>query len=57
MDVSNAFRTYRCSEGDKVILASCLLKDMTRNWWEEVGRVVGDDVVYVMSSDDFSNRF
>ena len=31
--------------GDKVRLASCLLKDMIRDWWEEVVRAIGDDIV------------
>ena len=30
-DVANAFRTSRCPEGDKVRLASCLLKDRARD--------------------------
>ena len=42
---------------DKVRLASCLLKDMARDWWEEVGHVVGVDVVDVMTWDDLSTRF
>ena len=29
-DVSNAFRSIQCPEGDKVRLASCLLKDRAR---------------------------
>ena len=38
-DVVNAFRTSSFPKGIKVRLASCLLKDMERGWWEEVGRV------------------
>ena len=45
VDVANAFRTSRCPEGDKVRLVSCLLKDKARDWWEEVGRAIGDDTV------------
>ena len=41
-DVANAFRTSRCPEGDKVRLASCLLKDRARDWWEEIGHALGD---------------
>lgn len=55
MDVANAFLTSHCPEGDNVRLASCLLKD--RDWWEEVGHAVGDDVIDGMTWDDFSTKF
>ena len=57
-DVANAFRTSRCPEGDKVRLVSCLLKDRARDWWEEVGHAIGDDVdLDAMTWTDFSTRF
>ena len=57
-DVANAFRTSRCPEGDKVRLASCLLKDRARDWWEEVGHTIGDDAALdAMTWADFSTRF
>ena len=43
VDVTNAFRTSRCPEGDKVRQASCLLKYRARDLWEEIGHVIGDD--------------
>ena len=56
-DVSNTFRTSRCPEGDKVRLASYLLKDSARDWWEEVGHAIRDDVVLdVMTWGNFSSR-
>ena len=56
-DVANDFRTSCFPEGDKVRLASCLLKDRAHDWWEDIGIEVGDDAVYVMSWDDFLTRF
>ena len=56
-DVANAFRTSSFPPEDKVGLASYLLKDRTRALWAEVGHAVNDDVVDVMSWDDFSTRF
>lgn len=32
VDIANAFHTSRCPKGDKVRLASCLLKDIVRDW-------------------------
>ena len=43
--VTNAFYTTRCPEEDKVRLASCLLKGRARDWWEEVGRAIGDETM------------
>ena len=43
-DVANTFHASRCPEGVKVKLASFLLKDRAHDWWEEVGRAIGDDV-------------
>ena len=51
--VSNAFSTGTCPEGDKVQLASCLLKDMAQDWWEEVTQVVGTAAMAVMTWEDF----
>lgn len=57
-DVANAFRTSKCPEGDKVRLASCLLKDRGRDWWEEIGHALGDDAALdAMTWSDFSARF
>ena len=42
VDVVNAFRTSSCPDGVKARLASFLLKDRARDWWEEVGHIVGD---------------
>ena len=44
-DMANTFRTSFYIEEVRVIYASCLLKDMGRDWWEEVGHEVRDDVV------------
>ena len=43
--------------GPKVRLASSILKDRARDWWEEVGRSVGDVAVNSMTWDDFVTRF
>ena len=57
-DIANAFRTSRCPKGDKVRLASCLLKDRARDWWEEIGHALGDDAALdAMTWSDFSARF
>ena len=57
-DVTNAFYTSRCPEGDKVRLASCLLKDRACVWWEEVAHAIGDDATLdVMTRSDFSAKF
>ena len=56
-DVANAFRTSRCPKGDKVRLASCLLKDRARDWWDEVGHAAGGDAIDSMTWSDFSTRF
>ena len=54
-DVANAFRMSRCPEGDKVRLASYLLKDRARDWWEQIGHAIGDDpALDVMTWSDFS---
>ena len=51
------FRTSFCPEEANFRHASCILKDRARDWWEEVGSELGDDVVDAMSWDDFSTRF
>ena len=57
-DVANAFRTSRCPEGDKVRLASYLLKERAHDWWEEVGCAIRDDVaIDSMTWSGFSTRF
>ena len=57
-DVANAFRMSRCPKGDKVRLASSLLKDRARDWWEEVGHAIGDDATLdAMTWADFTTRF
>ena len=57
-DVANAFRTSRFPNGDKVRLASCILKDKALDWWEEVGRAIGDDTVLDdMTWSAFMTRF
>ena len=57
-DVANAVRTSRCPKGDKVILASYLLKDRARDWWEKIGHALGDDAALdAMTCSDFSARF
>ena len=57
-DVANAFRMSRCLEGDKVRLASCILNDKARNWWEEVGHAIRDDAALdAMTWSDFSASF
>ena len=57
-DVANAFCTSTCPEGDKVRLASCLLKDRARDWSEEIGHVIGDDATLdAMTWADFTTRF
>ena len=38
----------RCPKGNKVRLASCLLKDRACDWLEEVGRAIGDDTMLDM---------
>ena len=48
-DVSNAFRTSNCPDGANVRLASCLLKDRARDWWEEIGHALGGEVIDSMS--------
>ena len=53
VDVANALCTSICPDGEKVRIASCLLKDTGRDWWEEVGRTVGDATVDLMTWDDF----
>ena len=40
-------------EGDMDRLASYLLEDEARDWWEEVGRRLSDVVVDAMSLDEF----
>ncbi|CAH1431387.1 unnamed protein product [Lactuca virosa] len=57
-DVANAFCTSRCPEGDKVRLASCLLKGRAHDWWEEVGHAIGDDTTLdTMTWADLTTRF
>ena len=56
-DVANSFRTSRCPEGNKVRLASCLLKERARDWWEEVGRAMVDDFIDGMTWDNFLPGF
>ena len=57
VDVANAFCISSCPNGTKVRLSSCVLKDRARDWWEEVGRSVGDEAVDLMTWDDFVTRF
>ncbi|KAL7605587.1 hypothetical protein Lser_V15G15349 [Lactuca serriola] len=63
MDIKSAFLNNEldnevCLEWDKVRLASCLLKGSARDWWEEVGRVIGDDAALdAMTWMDFTTRF
>ena len=58
MDFANAFRTSRCTKGDKVRLTSYLLKDRACDWRAEVGHAIGDDATLdVMTWSDFSARF
>ena len=40
-----------------VILASYLVKDRACDWWEEVGHILGDQVVDTMTWEDFVTRF
>ena len=37
--------------------ASCLLRDQTRDWWEEVGRALGSVVMVAMTWEEFVTRF
>ena len=39
--MENAQRTSFFPEGSNVGFASCLLRDGSRDWWEEVGHFVG----------------
>ena len=56
-DVANEFRTSSYPDGEKVRLASFLLKDGAQDWWDEFGRSVGDTGVGSMAWDDFVSRF
>ena len=56
-DMYNASRTSFCPKEAQVRYVCCLLKDRTQDWWGEVGREVGDDVVEAMLWDDFSIGF
>ena len=53
-DMANTFMTSFYPEQAKANFASCLLKDRSRDCWEEVVREVGDDVVDAMMWDNFS---
>ena len=51
------FSAPSVSPRGKVRLASCLLKDREQDWWEEVRRAVGDEVVDSLNWDDFVTLF
>ena len=57
LDVANAFHTSNCHDRENVRLASYIVKDRARDWWGEVGRAIGDEVVDSMTWDDFVTRF
>lgn len=49
--------TSFCPEGLNVRFASCFLKDGALNWWEEVDRALGGELVESISWDDIVTRF
>ena len=55
--MANIFMMIFWLEEAKVRYDSCLLKEKERDWWEEVGMDMGDDVVDALSWDDFKIRF
>ena len=58
VNVANTFYTRKCPKGDKVRLASYLIKDRTCDWWEEVEHSIGDDAALdAMTWSDFTARF
>ena len=52
-DITNVFQTSFYPEEAKDRLASCLLKDRAYDWWEEVGRALGDAAVEAMTWNNF----
>ena len=57
VDVVNAFRASSCPDGTNVRLSSCLLKDISRYWWEEVVHALGGKAIESMTWEDFVTRF
>ena len=56
-EVGNIFQSSLCHEEAKVRIASCLLKDKDRDWWEEVGHALGGEAIKLMTLEDFMARF
>ena len=57
VDVRKAFQYNLFPEEAKVRLASCFLKDINQDWWEEVGHTLGSVVIELMIWEDFVIRF
>lgn len=57
VDVTNAFQTSSCLEGEKVRISSYPLKDRAHDWWEEVGYALRGDAVESRTWENFVTRF
>lgn len=48
VDIKSDFLISFFHEGSKTKFFACLLRDETRDWWEEVGPTLGDEIIEAM---------